>query len=158
VVKLSNNYNVLAKHITSKYIDRICGNDIDDRIIGEDPAKRVMVGMLAENRVEQTFSGDYAENTSTKFESVPSISVSFVVKKHPDAVLRVIPTGLVFYSVMPDYVESRDYVLARFIEKDRYPYRDIEELSETHPGEKYPFPITYTFVVYLKLPCNFTTA
>ena len=140
---MSNNYNVLAKHITSKYIDRICGNDIDDRIIGEDPAKRVMVGMLAENRVEQTFSGDYAENTSTKFESVPSISVSFVVKKHPDAVLRVIPTGLVFYSVMPDYVESRDYVLARFIEKDRYPYRDIEELSETHPGEKYPFPITY---------------
>lgn len=125
---LNDNYNILAKNIVNKYIDRLYGNDINDKIIGEDPAKRVMVGMLAENRIEQTFAGDYAENTSTKFESVPSISVSFVVKKNDAAKLSIIPTGLLFYTVAPDYTETREYVLQHFSQKDRVKYRDIEEL------------------------------
>ena len=73
---MANNYNILAQHIVSKYSRRISGSDINGYLIGEDPAKRVMVGMLAENRVDNSLTGGYKENSETRFESVPSISVT----------------------------------------------------------------------------------
>ena len=77
---MANNYNIMADYIVSKYIERVSGKDLPDTFVEDDPAERVMVGMLAEDRIDTTFQGGYAENSSTKFESVPSISLSFVVK------------------------------------------------------------------------------
>ena len=83
---MANNYNILADYIVSRYIDRISGNDIEETFVDDSPADRVMVGMLAENRMEERFDGGYIENNSTRFESVPSISVSFIVKKNTSGV------------------------------------------------------------------------
>ena len=77
---MANNYNILADYIVSRYVERISGDDIGGTFVDDSPAARVMVGMLAENRMEEKFDGGYAENNNTRFESVPSISVSFVVK------------------------------------------------------------------------------
>lgn len=53
-----------------------------------------MVGMLAENRMEK-FDGGYIENNDARFESVPSISISFIVQKNPSGVIRVDSQGTV---------------------------------------------------------------
>lgn len=95
---MANNYNIMADYIVTKYIERISGDDITETFVDESPADRVLVGMLAENRVDESFSGGYVENNNTRFESVPSISISFIVKKNPEGVLRVIPRGLLFYA------------------------------------------------------------
>lgn len=94
---MANDYNILADYIVSRYIERIAGDDIEETFVDESPADRVMVGMLAENRMEEKFDGGYIENNSTRFESVPSISISFIVKKNSSGVIRVIPKGLLFY-------------------------------------------------------------
>lgn len=52
-----NDYNVLAKFLTDKYIDRVSGRDFPERIVGEDPEKVVMAGTMAEDRNEETFEG-----------------------------------------------------------------------------------------------------
>ena len=140
---MSKDYNILAKYITKKYVDRISGNDIDGEIIGDDPAKRVMVGLLSEDRVDLSFSGTYVENTNTKFESVPSLSISFIVKKNPSGILRIIPRGLLFYCVKPNYEETRDYLLNLYSEKDKTKYQNIDAICEVHPDERLPFPLTY---------------
>ena len=70
---MANNYNVLADFLVAKYIDRISGNDISGTFVETSPADRVMVGMLSENRVDESFNGGYVENSNTRFESVPSI-------------------------------------------------------------------------------------
>ena len=64
---MANNYNIMADYIVSKYIERVSGSDIGDTFVDEDPAERVMVGMLAENRVDDSFAGGYVENNSTRF-------------------------------------------------------------------------------------------
>lgn len=114
---MANDYNILADYIVSRYIERIAGDDIEETFVDESPADRVMVGMLAENRMEEKFDGGYIENNSTRFESVPSISISFIVKKNPSGVIRVIPKGLLFYTVEPDYDKTIDYLLQKYSEK-----------------------------------------
>ena len=76
---MADNYDIVADYIVSKYIDRISGADLEDTFVDSSPAKRVMVGMLSEDRIEESFSGDYVENSSTKFESVPSMSLNLKV-------------------------------------------------------------------------------
>ena len=95
---MENNYNILADYIVSRYIDRISGNDIEETFVDDSPADRVMVGMLAENRMEERFDGGYIENNSTRFESVPSISVSFIVKKN-SRMLTVIEFHIITYLI-----------------------------------------------------------
>jgi hypothetical protein len=72
----------MAEYIVDKYIECISGKDLPNIFVEDNPAERVMVGMLAEDRVETSFQGEYVENSNTRFESVPSISLSFVVKKN----------------------------------------------------------------------------
>lgn len=143
---MSNNYNILAKHIVSKYSQRISGSDIDEYLIGEDPARRVMVGMLAENRVDNSLTGGYRENSETRFESVPSISVTFLIKKGSTGSIHIIPQGLLFYSVIADFDRTVDYVLQSYSEKDRCVYTSIEELCEKYADRKFPFPKTYKVI------------
>lgn len=143
---MANNYNVLAKHIVSKYSRRVSGSDINGLLIGEDPAKRVMVGMLAENRVDNSLTGGYKENSETRFESVPSISVTFVVKKGTGGALRIIPQGLLFYSVRPDYDQTVEYVLKTYSEKDRHEYESIQELADCYADQKLQLPQTHKVI------------
>ncbi|MBD5543849.1 MAG: hypothetical protein HDR01_06340 [Lachnospiraceae bacterium] len=138
-----NNYNILAKHIVSKYSRRISGSDIEGLLIGEDPAKRVMVGMLAENRVDNSLTGGYKESSETRFESVPSISVTFVVKKGSTGSIHIIPQGLLFYSVSSNYEKSVEYVLQSYSEKDRQTYTTIDELCDKYADQKLPLPKNY---------------
>ena len=141
-----NNYNILAKHIVSNYSNRISGNDIQNYLIGEDPAKRVMVGMLAENRVDNTFEGTYKENLETRFESVPSLSVTFVVKKGSTGSIHVIPQGLLFYTVAPDYDNTVKFVLQSYSEKDRCVYNSIDELCDIYAEQKLDLPQTHKVI------------
>lgn len=91
-----NDYNVLAKFLTDKYIDRVSGRDFPERIVGEDPDKVVMAGTMAEDRNEETFEGGYREDLSKQFESIPSISLSFHIDKKSEGSMRIIPRGLLF--------------------------------------------------------------
>lgn len=140
---MANNYNIMAEYIVSKYIERISGSDIGDTFVDEDPADRVMVGMLAENRIDDSFSGGYIENNRTRFESVPSISLSFMVQKNMAGVLHVIPDGLLFYAVEPDYQKTVDYIITKYREKDNILYESIAQLCENYPEEKFYLPLTY---------------
>ena len=140
---MANNYNIMADYIVSKYIERISGDDISETFVDESPADRVMVGMLAQDRVDNSFSGGYVENNNTRFESVPSISISFIVKKNNDGILRVIPRGLLFYSIEPDYEKTVEYIIQKYSEKDNIPYSNIMQLCECYPEEKFYLPLTY---------------
>lgn len=140
---MANNYNIMADYIVSRYIERISGEDISETFVDDSPAERVMVGMLAENRMEEKFDGGYAENNSTRFESVPSISVSFVVKKNTSGILRVMPKGLLFYTVEPDYDKTVTYLLQKYSEKDNVQYESITQLFECYPEKSFTLPLTY---------------
>lgn len=140
---MGNNYNILAKHIVFKYSRRISGNDIDGLLIGEDPAKRVMVGMLAENRVDNSLTGGYKENSETRFESVPSISVTFGIKKRSTGSIHIVPQGLLFYTILPDYDKTVEYVLRLYSERDREIYTAIDELCDKYADQKLQLPKTY---------------
>jgi hypothetical protein len=140
---MTNNYSIMADHIVSKYVERISGDDIDETFVDDSPADRVMVGMLAENRVDESFGGGYIENNNTRFESVPSISITFLVKKDPAGVLRIIPKGLLFYAVDPDYEKTVDYLVQKYSEKDNVRYSGILQLCECYPEEKFYLPLTY---------------
>lgn len=140
---MANNYNILADYIVSRYVERISGDDIGETFVDDSPAERVMVGMLAENRMEEKFDGGYAENNNTRFESVPSISVSFVVKKNTSGILRVNPKGLLFYTVEPDYDKTVAHLLQKYSEKDNVQYESIAQLFECYPEERFSLPLTY---------------
>lgn len=140
---MANDYNIMANYIVEKFIDRISGNDLDDVFVEDDPKERVMVGMLAEDRMEQSLQDGYVENNKTCFESVPSMSLSFIVKKNPLGVLKVIPKGILFYTVEPDYDKTVEYVLKRFSEKDNVTYTSVAQLCEIYPETKFSFPSTF---------------
>jgi len=140
---MGNNYNILADYIVSKYVDRISGDDVADTFVDDDPADRVMVGMLAENKVDERFEGGYVENNNARFESVPSLSISFRVKKNPSGVLRVLPKGLLFYAIEPDYQKTVKFLVQKYSEKDNVTYSSIHQLCEVYPEEKFYLPMTY---------------
>lgn len=138
-----NDYNVLAKFLTDKYISRVSGRDFPERIVGDDPEKVVMAGTMAEDRNEETFEGGYKEDLSKQFESVPSISLSFHIDKNSKGSLYLIPRGLFFYTVMPTYEEVRDYILRIQSERDHQLYTSIDELKTKYPDTHYPLPQVY---------------
>lgn len=140
---MAMNYNIMADYIVDKYIERISGKDLPDIFVDDDPAERVMVGMLAEDRIDTSFQGGYVENTTTRFESVPSISISFTVKKVPGGVLNIIPRGLLFYMIRPNYQKTVEYLLKKYSEKDKTTYTDISELCALYGDKKIELPLTY---------------
>ena len=140
---MASNYNIMVNYIVSKYIERVSGKDLGETFVDDDPSKRVMVGMLSEDRVEAKFEGGYVENTNTRFDSIPSISISFIVKKNESGILHVIPAGLLFYMVQPSYEKTVQYMLERYSEKDSERYTDILQLCECYPEIKFNLPLTY---------------
>lgn len=142
---MKNNYNCLAKYITEYYAKSISGTDVEDgeTIIGESPSEKVMVGMLAEDRIEESLDGAYRENTATKFESVPSISVSFILSKASKGAIYIRPNATLFYQVKPVYEETCGYLLKKYSGRDKKEYKSIQELIKAYPGERIPFPGFY---------------
>ena len=133
----------MADYIVTKYIDRITGTDLGDTFVEEPKLDRVMVGMLAENRVDERFDGGYTENNTKRFESVPSVSISFIVKKNDKGKLYIKPRGLLFYSTEPDYEKTLAYVIQKYSERDNVRYLNIKELCDKYPQETFYMPVTY---------------
>lgn len=142
-----NDYNVLARFLTDKYIKRVSGRDFPNRIVGEEPEKIVMAGTMAEERNEETFEGGYREDVSKQFESIPSISLSFHIDKNSSGSIRILPRGLLFYNVLPNYEEVKEYILRIQSERDHVIYKSIDELREKHSGERYPLPKVYKKII-----------
>ncbi len=140
---MSKNYNILAKHIVDAYIAKISGIELPERIVGFEPETQVMVGTLAEGRMEKSFDGDYVENNERRFESVPSISLYFCLDKTQGATIYVLPKGFLFYTVMPTYDEVREYYLKKFSDIDHCDYSDISELIEKHEELFFMLPKVY---------------
>lgn len=138
---MANNYNILAEHIVEKYIEQISGINLADRIVGIEPEKQVMVGMLAEGRMEKAFDGKYVENMERRFESVPSISLHFKVRDEGE--LYIYPKGLLFYTVKPELEEVREYILEKYSTIDHKDYQTIEELLELYEDKKEAIPRVY---------------
>ena len=55
---------------------------MDDVFVDRNPSERIMIGKLASNRTEKSFDDGYKENKQNQFTSIPSINVSFKVKKN----------------------------------------------------------------------------
>lgn len=140
-----NNYNIVADYIAQKYIDRISGSDLDERILGEEQIDLVMTGLLAEDRIEQSFEGRYIENQDTKFQSIPSIGLKFDVTGE-DSVVTIYPKGLLFYTVKPNYGEVIEYYIRVKSNKEQKKYTGIEQLAEEFPEEKFVFPKVYKHI------------
>ena len=140
---MANNYNLLAEYIVEKYIADISGTNLGERFVGAEPEKTVMVGMLAEGRMEKSFDGTYSENPERRFESVPSISLHFKIKNDTNGKIRIVPKGLLFYTVLPKYEEIREYILKRFSEEDNCKYESIEELTDLYADKKIELPKVY---------------
>lgn len=138
---MANDYNILAEHIVDKYIEQISGMSLGDRIVGIEPEKQVMVGMLAEGRMDRAFDGKYVENTERRFESVPSISIHFKVEKRGD--LYIYPRGFLFYTVKPEYEEVRDFIIKKYSDADHKEYKSIEELLELYEDKSETVPKVY---------------
>lgn len=111
------NYNIVANYIVEKYIDRISGEDVQDYLIvesSESPEDRVMVGMLAANRVKKGYDGRYKENDDNKYQSIPAISVTFVMEPNSKGEIKVFPLGSLYYKVKPTYEEFERYILKKY--------------------------------------------
>ena len=136
-------YNVVAEYISRKYIKRISGRDFPERVVGDNPELTVMVGTLAEERVEQAFDDGYKEDLTRQFESIPSISLSFQIDKNASGKLKIVPRGLLFYTVLPQFEEIRDYIMRIWSERDHMVYSNIQELLDKYPNEHYELPQVY---------------
>lgn len=140
---MNNNYGILADYIVERYCERISGADIKEKIIGESPVDRVMVGMLSEDRNEMGLDGEYKENLDSRFDSIPSIGLNFSVKKNECGEITVAPRGLLFYNVLPKYDEVVEYMIKKYSGRDGKEYKNIEELLDMNPVEQFYIPQVY---------------
>lgn len=138
-----NNYSILSKYIVSKYIDRISGLDLPEKLVEYDIKDRVLVGMLSANRMEASLEGRYVENKNTRFESVPSMSLSFLVKKDNKGILYVKPCGTLFYNIEPAYELVVERIVSEYRARDKKNYKDILEICSEYGSDKILLPLTY---------------
>lgn len=138
-----NNYNIVADYIARMYISRISGDHLKERIVGDEPIDYVMTGLLAEDRIEQSFEGKYVENLETKYQSIPSIGLKFDVQAGDKTSITIFPRGLLFYTVKPRYEETVDYFLRLESGKSGETFTKIEQLVEKYPDKKFYLPKVY---------------
>ena len=55
----------------------------------------------------------------------------------------MIPKGLLFYTVEPDYDKTIDYLLQKYSEKDNVQYTEMQQLCECYPDLRFSLPLTY---------------
>ena len=134
-------YSILAQYILETYIGNISGKNLEDTFVDTEPGSRVMIGKLAANRVEKSLSGGYVETKENEFASIPSINLSFSIKKNRQAVIWIKPRGLLMYTIKPDYRKTVEYVLNDFSRKDNCLYKSIDELKGF--SQKFEMPLTY---------------
>ena len=138
---IKNNYNVVAKYLVDEYINRISGDDVEEYLIGEEPEERVMVGMLAANRVEKGYDGKYKENDESRFQSIPAISVTFILDKNSKGNIKIFPLGSLYYKVRPVYKYFEKYIIEKYSRKLENDYGkkfdSLNELNKYLKEEKY---------------------
>ena len=109
-----------------------------------------MAGTMAEDRNEETFEGGYKEDLSKQFESIPSISISFHINKNSSGSIRIIPRGLLFYTVRPQYEEVKEYIIKLQSERDHVVYSSISELKDKYPNSSFSLPRVYEFNEFIR--------
>ncbi len=138
----SLNYSLFAKTLVNRYIDSISGRLLDDVFVDRKPTEKIMIGRLASSRVEKSFDKGYVENKQNQFTSIPSINVNFSIKKSAKGSIVIKPSGLLFFTVAPDYEKTVDYILSEISEKSEKKYKTIKELSD-ECLQKIQLPYTY---------------
>lgn len=128
--KIKKNYNIIAENLLSKYVNRISGNDVEEYIIGENPDERVMVGKLGGNRVEKSFDGVYKENQDSRYDSIPSITTTFIIDKTSRGNITIYPLGILYYRVCPSFEQFEEYVIKYYSEKYRENFQGIKGIIE----------------------------
>lgn len=138
----SNNYSLFAKTLVNRYIDTISGKILDDVFVDRNPSERIMIGKLASNRTEKSFDDGYKENKQNQFTSIPSINVSFKVKKNDRGVLYFKPRGYLLYTIEPDYQKTVNYILEEIRNKFELKINSLQEIKDKF-NEKIKIPNTY---------------
>ena len=115
----SKNYSLFAESLVNRYVGTISGKILDDVFVDRNPSEKILIGKLASNRVTQNFVNGYTENKQNQFTSIPSINVSFKVKKNVEGIIYFKPRGYLFYTITPDYQKTVDYILDEFREEIR---------------------------------------
>ncbi|WP_160676567.1 helicase-related protein [Clostridium sp. C8-1-8] len=123
------NYNIVANYLTEEYIKRISGEDVSDILIGDNPKDRVMVGMLAAERVRKSYGGDYIENDENKYESIPSIGMSFIIDNNSKGNLFVKPLGFLYYKIKPNFNDFEEHTLRIYSQKYRIQFDNLHHLE-----------------------------
>lgn len=134
-------YSILAHFILDTYLGNISGKNLPETFVAKDPESGVMIGKLAAGRMRKSLSGGYVEDEEKQFKSIPSINLSFSVKKDENGELNIRPRGLLMYTVQPDYEKTVDYTLkylSQFLHKK---YSSLDELECYQ--ETFDLPFTY---------------
>lgn len=128
--KTNMNYNIISKIILDRYIKRISGMDVEGFLIGENPDDRVMAGKLGASRIETGFDGVYRESQENKFESIPSISTTFILNKESKGNLIIYPIGSVFYRVKPTFEQFENYIINYYSQKFGVEFSSVDMITE----------------------------
>ena len=139
---LSKNYSLFADTLVERYIDSISGRLLDEVFVERKPAEKIMIGKLASNMVEKSFNEGYVESKKNPFTSIPSINVSFSVKKNTAGNILFKPSGFLFYTIAPDYDKTVDYILQEYSDKIGSKFNTVKELLEVCT-DKIQLPYTY---------------
>ena len=134
-------YSILAQFILDTYLANISGNNLPEEFVMKDPESGVMIGKLAAGRVQKSLAGGYVENGEKKFKSIPSINLSFSVKKDEQGELMIKPRGLLMYTVKPDYQKTVAYTLEYLSQFHHQKYTSLNDLDGYQ--ETFELPLTY---------------
>lgn len=125
-----NNNSILAEYLTNAYIGIMSGSSDSDILVDQKPDKRYMVGTLAADRVVRTLNNKYVENGSTKWDSVPSISVGFIVKRESKGQLIIKINGYLYYRIEPIYSLQVKRYLEKYSRQYNKEFKDLDTLLQ----------------------------
>ncbi|MDE6284393.1 MAG: hypothetical protein K2M17_01450, partial [Bacilli bacterium] len=124
---MSNNREILAKHISKKFIDAISGND-KNQILEYNPEDRIFVGKLSAQNTENNFSSNVL---------IKQIGVDFrIPKKDIDvAELNIYPQGNFFFRVIPSFQQQKEFFLKDFNAVFKREYKTFDELLKDYKSD-----------------------
>lgn len=139
---VAKNYSLFVNTLVDRYVDSISGELLENVFVERNPNERIMIGKLASNRAEKTFDKGYSENKQNRFTSIPSINVTFRVRKNDSGIIYFKPRGFLFYTITPDYQKTVEYILNEYSERSSKQYSSIQELID-ECQDKVQIPYTF---------------
>ena len=126
---MSNNREILADKIATKFVDAISGND-KAQIVEYNPEDRIYVGKLSPQGKEERI------NSSNVL--IDQISVNFHIPKTDMSIaeLNIFPQGNFFFRVLPTLEQQREYFLRDFNLLFKGEYKTFDELLEANCNGK----------------------